>query len=142
LARSIWDLPKPKYNPITGEPYGKVRNPVGSGKKTDALIRAKGKCQKCGKSLEGLRPHIHHKNGNPSDNRSSNLIVLCPNCHSTMHVYRTKTEYHPIYGATKKTVLVTKRIKTRGRKKKSRKKKRKTQTDIFGFPVSKRKSWF
>jgi len=29
--------------------------------------------------------HIHHKDGNPYNNRIENLIVLCPNCHGNAH---------------------------------------------------------
>ncbi|NOX71168.1 MAG: hypothetical protein GXO64_00520 [Candidatus Micrarchaeota archaeon] len=29
----------------------------------------------------GVRPIVHHKNLNPKDNRISNLVLICPNCH-------------------------------------------------------------
>jgi hypothetical protein len=63
----------------------KTRTPIPQGTKTDVLLRSKGKCEKCGKSLKGLKPDIHHKNRNPSDHRKGNLLVLCPNCHRLVH---------------------------------------------------------
>jgi len=63
----------------------KKRKPIRTGTKTNILADSGAKCQKCRKPLKGLKPHIHHKNHNPSDNRKGNLILLCPNCHSKMH---------------------------------------------------------
>ena len=31
---------------------------------------------------EDLEPHIHHIDGNPRNNEISNLVLLCPSCHS------------------------------------------------------------
>lgn len=31
---------------------------------------------------EDLEPHIHHIDGNPRNNEISNLVLLCPTCHS------------------------------------------------------------
>ena len=31
---------------------------------------------------EGLEPLIHHIDGNPRNNDFSNLVLLCPSCHS------------------------------------------------------------
>ena len=59
--------------------------------KHELLVRSKGKCQKCGISLKGMKPDIHHKNRNPSDNEISNLMVLCRNCHSKMHYNKDGT---------------------------------------------------
>ena len=33
---------------------------------------------------------LHHINGNRSDNRLENLIILCPNCHSQTTNFRGK----------------------------------------------------
>jgi len=67
--------------------YGGVskRKPIKHGTRTNILADSGAKCQKCGNPLKGLKPHIHHKNGNPRDNKLSNLILLCPNCHSKLH---------------------------------------------------------
>ncbi len=61
------------------------RIPVGQSLRTKLLVRAKGKCEKCHCSLDGIKPHIHHKDGDPKNNKMTNLKVLCPNCHSSAH---------------------------------------------------------
>ena len=42
-------------------------------------------CEECGISDwrgEALSLDLHHRNGDPADNRLENLSLLCPNCHS------------------------------------------------------------
>jgi hypothetical protein len=76
-----------KIKPI-GSIYGPKetkRTPIKGGTRTNILADSGAKCQNCKHSLKGLKPHIHHKNGNPKDNRKSNLILVCPNCHSKLH---------------------------------------------------------
>jgi hypothetical protein len=36
----------------------------------------------CVRLTEDLEPLIHHIDGNPRNNEISNLVLLCPNCHS------------------------------------------------------------
>jgi 5-methylcytosine-specific restriction endonuclease McrA len=38
-----------------------------------------------------ITPEIHHKDGNPRNNKPSNLIVLCPNCHTKVQRALEKT---------------------------------------------------
>jgi len=45
------------------------------------LIRSEGKCERCHKSLKSL-PHIKYIDGQKKNNKISNLIALCPRCHS------------------------------------------------------------
>ena len=107
------------------------------------LIRCKGKCENCGKDLTGLKPFIHHKDGNPSNNKLSNLIVLCPDCHYSQdtHVYKTVTEYDIFGFPHKKRKLVTKKFSTRKRnktkksvsQKKKRRSKKRSSVEPFGF---------
>lgn len=46
-------------------------------------------CQKCGRHAgkpENLQLGVHHKDGDPTNNRESNLIVLCRGCHLAEHL--------------------------------------------------------
>lgn len=78
----------------------KDRVPIPQGLQKDLIIRSRGKCEKCKTSLEGLKPDIHHKNSDPSNNEKRNLIVLCPNCHRRAHYKENNTETK---NTTKKT---------------------------------------
>ena len=52
------------------------------------------KCEKCGLSEwqgEPLICELHHINGDSTDNRIENLIILCPNCHSQTDNFRNKS---------------------------------------------------
>ena len=66
--------------------YGKVKTTRVSLTEEDKEIIFKkfnNQCSICGKT-EGL--HIHHKNKDATDNRISNLIVLCGVCHKKIHM--------------------------------------------------------
>lgn len=76
---------------------GKITGCYSNGELTNRirkwLIReSKNRCRKCswGKinKKTGLIPlTIDHKDGNPRNHKRSNLIVLCPNCHSLTPSY-------------------------------------------------------
>jgi len=42
--------------------------------------------------------HIHHKNGDPTDNRISNLVALCPKCHREIETKTRRVEHMFIFG--------------------------------------------
>jgi ribosomal protein S14 len=68
------------------EVYGKpqtTRVPLNEKDKDVIFKLANNECSICGKK-EGL--HIHHKNKDATDNRISNLIVLCGVCHKKIHM--------------------------------------------------------
>lgn len=91
--------------------------------KTELLLRCKGKCENCRLDFykENVKPHFHHKDGNPKNNKSSNLIVLCPNCHSKYHKYKVVKEENNFGFAVKRRKLVAvKPTKTRKSKRKAK----------------------
>jgi len=91
------------------------------------LFRQKDKCAGCGKSFKrmGVTPRLHHIG---KSNRIDALQLLCPNCHSQAHKWKTRTDS---WTGEKETVLVKKRMG----KKKTRKKrtKRKRESDEWSF---------
>ena len=51
------------------------------------------KCECCGLSEWRGKPlvcELHHINGDTTDNRIGNLIILCPNCHSQTDNFRSR----------------------------------------------------
>jgi len=60
----------------------KKRQAVSNELKQLIFNKYQNKCAICG--LED-NLEIHHKNENPCDNRITNLILLCPNCHAKIH---------------------------------------------------------
>lgn len=110
------------------------REPIPRSLRTDLLSRCEGKCEKCGLNFykEGVKPHFHHIDGNPKNNKPSNLIVVCPNCHSKLHKWKVVKE-EDIFGfAVKRRKLVAVKPEKARKPKKSkehkRKKKRKTES--------------
>ena len=62
------------------------RTTVSKSIKDEVLARQKYKCYKCKRTLPA-RKHFHHKKAvsKGGKNTLSNLIALCPNCHSNLH---------------------------------------------------------
>jgi len=117
------------------------RKPIPISLQKKLLLRCKGKCEMpdCDVDFvkESVKPHIHHIDGNPKNNKPSNLIVVCPNCHSKLHKYKTVKEEDFWGFVTKKRKLVAiKPKKLKIGKKKPAKKKPKTKRvairDIWG----------
>lgn len=56
------------------------------------LIKIRGhKCELCDNSLwlnKPIKLEVHHKDGNRTNNNLDNLMLLCPNCHSTTDNWR------------------------------------------------------
>jgi hypothetical protein len=51
------------------------------------------KCESCNNSTWLDKPitlHAHHKDGNSTNNKLDNVMLLCPNCHSTTDTYGSK----------------------------------------------------
>ena len=55
-------------------------------------------CAECGLAGEWnggpLRMHLHHANGDSTDDRIENLSVLCPNCHTQTDTYTGRNAAH------------------------------------------------
>jgi len=56
---------------------------------SDLVKRGQGwKCKKCGVSIKS-GGHIHHKDGNPNNNRIGNLVAICAKCHRQIPIRKT-----------------------------------------------------
>ncbi len=69
-----------------------IRKLIQSGK----ITSLKYKCKLCGNNglwlQQPLILELHHINGNHHDNHISNLIFLCPNCHSQTNNFRARNK--------------------------------------------------
>lgn len=60
----------------------------------EILERDKWKCRLCSRKHQKMLPlFVHHKNEIRSDNRKTNLITLCMNCHKKWHSLRSHWDY-------------------------------------------------
>ncbi len=67
--------------------------------------KKKGKCKICKRNFKSLA--IHHINGNHSDNKNSNIISICSDCHSAIHTGTNKTKRRArAYGTSNQTKQV------------------------------------
>jgi len=84
------------------------REPMPKYTRMKILQRARDRCENpdC---RQDVRPHIHHIDGDNSNNNLSNLIALCPNCHTSAH--------HVVYSNSQLRVWVQRswEISKRGR---------------------------
>jgi len=111
----------------------------------DLILKAQGgKCKRCGKSIrrKGVRPILHHKNLNPKDNRPSNLVVVCPDCHDKIHQKERKVRKKVIssWGVPEYRVVKIKN-KTKKKTKKRKKKKRKKKYSLLDTQGLGTRSW-
>jgi len=112
------------------------RKPIPMSVQKKVIARSRGRCEICGFDFakHDVKPHIHHKDGNPRNNKLSNLIVVCPNCHSKLHKWKIVKE-EDFWGfvvkrkklvAIKPEKLKTTRKKTTSKRKTKKKSSRKT----------------
>jgi len=107
------------------------RKPIPVSIQKKVIARSRGRCEICGFDFvkHDVKPHIHHKDGNPRNNKLSNLIVVCPNCHSKLHKWKIVKEEDFWGFVVKRRKLVAikpEKLKTT-RKKTTSKKKTKTK---------------
>ena len=69
---------------MTEQTQRKPRKPISKGLAMRLVARSQGKCENCGKNLYNEKIDIHHKNYEPADNRETNLMVVCKNCHKKL----------------------------------------------------------
>jgi 5-methylcytosine-specific restriction endonuclease McrA len=62
----------------------KVRVSIPTATRQQVYARAMGRCERPRCSYSG-KLHIHHIDENPSNNSPTNLVAVCPNCHSRIH---------------------------------------------------------
>ncbi len=68
---------------LVGKSTTTGRIPLTQEQRREVFRRYNYKCATC-PNREGLE--IHHRNGNASDNRPSNLVLMCYLCHKRMRV--------------------------------------------------------
>jgi len=59
------------------------------------LLKLKDKCERCNNNEwmgQPLTLEVHHINGDRSINELTNLMILCPNCHSQTKNFRNKKQ--------------------------------------------------
>ncbi len=66
-------------------------------------------CVSCG--VSGIRLHVHHLDGNATNNIASNLVTLCPKCHSQIHAAmdygKDMTKWSPLLEYAKRPLFMT-----------------------------------
>ena len=87
MSPNEFGLPTPDEILGTGKKKKKYkRTRISKSIKDDVLTKQKYKCAGCGNLLPA-RKHFHHKKpvSQGGKNTVSNIIALCPNCHSEIH---------------------------------------------------------
>ena len=80
LGRQVKDtVKKAVFEEVASE-----REPLPKDMRAEIMKRAHSQCENEQCNFKG-RPHIHHIDVKNSNNRLSNLIALCPNCHQKAH---------------------------------------------------------
>lgn len=132
------------FKPIKlNNPYAepKKRTAVRTSDKKHLLDHQNGKCYRCKKSFKQMkvRAILHHKNLNPKDNRITNMVLVCPNCHDKIHQKQKKVRVRTTDALGFTTYKVVKKgVKKKSKAKKKTRRKRKP-TDPFEIKLPKYK---
>jgi hypothetical protein len=84
FRRLLFSTAKKAGESIVYEKEASGREPMPKYTRMKILQRARGRCENpdC---RSDVRPHVHHIDGDNSNNNLRNLIALCPNCHTRAH---------------------------------------------------------
>jgi len=97
------------------------REPIPADKRKKVRERAGNKCEVCHKKPYAVTLEFHHKNMKNSDNRLSNLQLLCPTHHRQKHGRVRRKVYRDALGREYYSRQVKKKPKTTRTKRKRRK---------------------
>lgn len=144
MSKDPFDIKMPKIKQPVIKPirikqpkiigFGKAssREPLPAKKKNAVRERAKNTCEYRGcKHKENLQ--FHHKNMKNSDNRISNIELLCPNHHMKRHSEKFRKNVSEDWLTGEKKTRLVKKPKKKTTKKTTTK-KRTNKNDQFGFP--------
>ncbi len=73
-----------------------------SAKRSAAVVRSVGSCQRCGHDGSSSRLGIHHKDRDKRNQKPSNLEVLCHRCHMKEHAEHGETGWDRYHQKRKK----------------------------------------
>ena len=88
----FWDLRLPELKSMPYDDY--LKTPEWQAQRRKALLLAGHQCQVC--EAKGIELHVHHKTyERRGEERSEDLIVLCKDCHGSVHLHypRAVDEY-------------------------------------------------
>lgn len=116
-------MPKIRQPKIVGFGTASSRESLPADKKRKVRERAKNTCEYRGcKHKENLQ--FHHKNMKNSDNRLSNIELLCPNHHMKRHSQKIRKTTGRDWVTGEKTTRLVKKPKKKITKKKTTKKRK------------------
>jgi hypothetical protein len=111
----------------------KTRKPIPMKTKRKVFKRAKGKCEKCGRSLKINEGDFHHTRDPSVAPRVSSVRFLCPTCHRIHGHERVTRKRETLLGTEKEVKVVRKDVvKVKKPKKKPKKTRRVAIRDLLG----------
>lgn len=77
---------------LTTSPKKKERHDFATKVKDEVIHKQKGKCDICGGHLNRWERDFHHKDGNKSNNKSSNCRAVHTRCHRKRHATKVRNK--------------------------------------------------
>lgn len=72
----------------------KERHDFSSKAKNEAVLKQRGKCTICGRSINRWERDFHHKDGNKWNNKASNCKAVHTRCHRKKHAEEVYSKHH------------------------------------------------